>query len=85
MLLSVVVMTSCVHYIQEQDKGIIIGIDKCSTSNEYIYKVTIKDLDKCALTCLMTYYTNTEYRIGDTVALCVTPQQNNINDTTKIN
>ena len=78
-------MTSCVHHINEKDKGIIIGIDKCSTNNEYIYKVTIKGLDNCTPTYLMTYYTNTEYRIGDTVTLCVTPQQNNTNDTTKIN
>ncbi len=82
---SCIVMSSCVHHINEMDRGVIIRIDKCRSDRAYEYKVTARNLDKCSLTCDIVYYTDTEYRIGDIVTLCVTPQRNNTNDTTKIN
>lgn len=77
-------MASCRHFIDEENKGIIVKIEK-NRFDDYQYRIQIKNLDKCSLRCLMTYYTDTEYRIGDTVTLRVTPQQTNTNDTTKIN
>lgn len=78
-------MSSCVHNIHETDRGVIISIDKCYENAAYDYKVTVRGLDKCSLTSDIVYNTDTEYRIGDTVTLCITPRQINTNDTTKIN
>jgi hypothetical protein len=84
-VVSCIVMSSCVHYIHETDRGVIININKCNENADYDYKVTARGLDKCSLTSDIVYYTDTEYRIGDTVTLCITPRQTNTNDTTKIN
>lgn len=84
-VVSCIVMSSCVHYINEADRGVIININKCNERSGYDYKVTVRGLDKCSLTSDIVYNTDTEYRIGDTVTLCITPRQTNTNDTTKIN
>ena len=84
-VVSCIVMSSCVHYINETDRGLIINISKRNERSGYDYKVTVRGLDKCSLTSDIVYNTDTEYRIGDTVTLCITPRQINTNDTTKIN
>jgi hypothetical protein len=81
---SCIVMSSCVHHINEIDRGVIIRIDNCRIDRAYEYEVTVRNLDKCSLTCDIVYYTDTEYRIGDTVTLCISPKEVVQNDTTEM-